>query len=68
MLKKNNSYRGKVIGPDSKEKNIKTPRRLIFFDDVLLRDLQLSQSVGGIDMSLIVSFFQADSLITSCCQ
>jgi hypothetical protein len=38
---------GKVIAPDSKEKVIKTPRRLKFFDGQLLRDLQLSQDVGG---------------------
>ncbi|KAA8913916.1 mitochondrial protein-like protein Fmp25 [Sphaerosporella brunnea] len=37
---------GKVIAPDSKEKVIKTPRRLKFFDGQLLRDLQLSQDVG----------------------
>ncbi|KAI5806177.1 regulator of chromosome condensation 1/beta-lactamase-inhibitor protein II [Geopyxis carbonaria] len=37
---------GKVIAPSSKEKDIKTPRRIRFFDNVLLRDLQLSQNVG----------------------
>ncbi|KAF8250271.1 RCC1/BLIP-II [Wilcoxina mikolae CBS 423.85] len=37
---------GKVIAPDSKEKVIKTPRRLHFFDGTLLRDLQLSHNAG----------------------
>ncbi|CCX16457.1 regulator of chromosome condensation 1/beta-lactamase-inhibitor protein II [Pyronema domesticum] len=37
---------GKVIAPDSKEKVIKTPRRLAFFDGQLLRDLQVSKEAG----------------------
>jgi alpha-tubulin suppressor-like RCC1 family protein len=35
-----------VIAPDSKEKVIKTPRRLHFFDGALLRDLQLNKDAG----------------------
>lgn len=35
-----------MVAPDSKEKVIKTPRRLPFFDGVLLRDLQLAQDAG----------------------
>ena len=35
-----------MIAPDSKEKVIKTPRRLPFFDGMLLRDLKLGRDAG----------------------
>ncbi|KAK3179967.1 hypothetical protein K4F52_008621 [Lecanicillium sp. MT-2017a] len=38
---------GKVIDPDSKEKYIKLPRRIPFFDNQLLRDLSLTQEFGA---------------------
>ena len=41
------SNSGKVIDPESNEKDIKLPRRIKFFDDQLLRDLKLTQSFGA---------------------
>lgn len=38
---------GKVVDPDSNDKNVKQPRRLKFFDDQLLRDLKLTQQFGA---------------------
>jgi alpha-tubulin suppressor-like RCC1 family protein len=38
---------GKVVDPESKEKNVKLPRRLKFFDDQILRDLKLTQNFGA---------------------
>ena len=38
---------GKVIDPDSKEKYIKLPKRIAFFDGQLLRDLSLTQDFGA---------------------
>jgi len=40
------SNAGGVAAPDSKEKYIKTPRRLHFFDNVLLRDIKLDMNFG----------------------
>ncbi|KAK4664968.1 uncharacterized protein QC763_509300 [Podospora pseudopauciseta] len=37
---------GKVAAPDSKESNIKTPRRIPFFDGQILRDLKLERDFG----------------------
>ncbi|CAM1503850.1 Fc.00g014410.m01.CDS01 [Cosmosporella sp. VM-42] len=41
------SNSGKVIDPNSKEKYVKLPRRLAFFNDQLLRDLKLTQGFGA---------------------
>lgn len=41
------SNTGKVIDPNSNDKNIKLPRRLEFFNDQLLRDLKLTQEFGA---------------------
>lgn len=38
---------GKVIDPNSDEKYIKTPRRLSYFDNQLLRDMKLTQNFGA---------------------
>jgi len=38
---------GKVAAPDSDDLYIKTPRRIPFFDDVLLRDLKLDRNFGA---------------------
>ncbi|KAJ1325921.1 regulator of chromosome condensation [Microdochium nivale] len=38
---------GKVAAPDSKETSIKTPRRLAYFDDQLLRDIKLDRDFGA---------------------
>jgi len=37
----------RVVLPNSKEKVIKTPQRLSFFANVVLRDLQLCKQAGG---------------------
>ncbi|KAK0721492.1 regulator of chromosome condensation 1/beta-lactamase-inhibitor protein II [Apiosordaria backusii] len=37
---------GKVAAPDSKEANIKTPRRIPYFDGQILRDLKLERDFG----------------------
>ena len=41
------SNAGKVIAPDSDESFIKTPRRIPFFDDLLLRDIKLDKNFGA---------------------
>ena len=41
------SNSGKVVAPDSDEAFVKTPRRIPFFDDVLLRDLKLDRNFGA---------------------
>ncbi|KAH0542393.1 hypothetical protein FGG08_003238 [Glutinoglossum americanum] len=41
------SNTGRVIAPDSDEGFIKTPRRIPFFDGVLLRDLKLDRNFGA---------------------
>jgi len=38
---------GKVVAPDSDEAVIKTPRRIAYFDDQILRDLKLDRSFGA---------------------
>ncbi|KAK4192186.1 regulator of chromosome condensation 1/beta-lactamase-inhibitor protein II [Podospora australis] len=41
------SNAGKVAAPDSKETNIKTPRRISYFDGQVLRDLKLERDFGA---------------------
>ncbi|KAK7533724.1 regulator of chromosome condensation 1/beta-lactamase-inhibitor protein II [Phyllosticta citricarpa] len=41
------SNSGKVVAPDSDEQYIKTPRRIPFFDGLLLRDLKLDRYFGA---------------------
>ncbi|KAF2663472.1 mitochondrial protein-like protein Fmp25 [Microthyrium microscopicum] len=41
------SNSGRVVAPDSEERFIKTPRRIAFFDGVLLRDIKLDKSFGA---------------------
>ncbi|KAH7029039.1 regulator of chromosome condensation 1/beta-lactamase-inhibitor protein II [Microdochium trichocladiopsis] len=41
------SNTGRVAAPDSKETVIKTPRRLTYFDDQLLRDIKLDRDFGA---------------------
>ncbi|KAJ9611977.1 hypothetical protein H2200_003572 [Cladophialophora chaetospira] len=41
------SNTGKVVAPESNETYIKTPRRLSWFDDVLLRDIKLDRTFGA---------------------
>lgn len=41
------SNSGKVVAPDSQEKYIKTPRRIPFFDGVLLRDIKLDRNFAA---------------------
>ncbi|KAH0564772.1 hypothetical protein GP486_001842 [Trichoglossum hirsutum] len=41
------SNTGRVVAPDSDEEFIKTPRRIPFFDGVLLRDLKLDRKFGA---------------------
>jgi alpha-tubulin suppressor-like RCC1 family protein len=41
------SNSGRVVAPDSTENNIKTPRRIAFFDGKLLRDIQLDRNFGA---------------------
>ncbi|KAK5076604.1 hypothetical protein LTR64_005917 [Lithohypha guttulata] len=41
------SNTGRVVAPDSDEAYIKTPRRIPFFDDVLLRDIKLDRQFGA---------------------
>ncbi|KAK3486637.1 regulator of chromosome condensation 1/beta-lactamase-inhibitor protein II [Neurospora hispaniola] len=38
---------GKVVAPDSNELVIKTPRRIAYFDDQVLRDLKLDRNFGA---------------------
>ncbi|OAA62922.1 mitochondrial protein Fmp25 [Cordyceps fumosorosea ARSEF 2679] len=41
------SNAGKVIDPESNEKYIKLPRRIAYFNDLLLRDLKLTSEFGA---------------------
>jgi alpha-tubulin suppressor-like RCC1 family protein len=41
------SNTGKVAAPDSNDIYIKTPRRISYFDDILLRDLKLDRNFGA---------------------
>ncbi|KAL9595662.1 MAG: hypothetical protein Q9219_006295 [cf. Caloplaca sp. 3 TL-2023] len=41
------SNSGRVVAPDSDEQTIKTPRRIPFFDGVLLRDIKLDRNFGA---------------------
>ena len=41
------SNSGRVVAPDSDEALIKTPRRIPYFDGVLLRDLKLDKNFGA---------------------
>lgn len=41
------SNAGKVVAPDSNDQYIKTPRRIPFFDGVLLRDIKLDRNFGA---------------------
>ncbi|KAL8762248.1 MAG: hypothetical protein Q9184_001729 [Pyrenodesmia sp. 2 TL-2023] len=41
------SNSGRVVAPDSDEQVIKTPRRIPFFDGVLLRDIKLDRNFGA---------------------
>lgn len=41
------SNSGRVVAPDSDEAYVKTPRRIPFFDDILLRDLKLDRQFGA---------------------
>lgn len=41
------SNSGRVAAPESNETYIKTPRRLSWFDDILLRDLKLDRNFGA---------------------
>ncbi|KAJ9620917.1 hypothetical protein H2203_007503 [Taxawa tesnikishii (nom. ined.)] len=41
------SNTGKVVAPDSDEKYIKSPRRIPFFDGMLLRDIKLDRTFGA---------------------
>ena len=41
------SNTGKVAAPDSNEAFIKKPRRISYFDDMLLRDIKLDRSFGA---------------------
>lgn len=41
------SNSGRVVAPDSNEQVIKTPRRIPFFDGLLLRDIKLDRDFGA---------------------
>lgn len=41
------SNTGKVVAPESNDAYIKTPQRIPYFDDVLLRDLKLDRQFGA---------------------
>ncbi|KAL2356183.1 mitochondrial protein-like protein Fmp25 [Cryomyces antarcticus] len=41
------SNAGRVVAPDSQESFVKTPRRIPFFDGVLLRDVKLDRNFGA---------------------
>lgn len=41
------SNTGRVVAPDSTENNVKTPRRIAFFDGKLLRDIKLDRNFGA---------------------
>ncbi|TKA80238.1 hypothetical protein B0A55_04148 [Friedmanniomyces simplex] len=40
------SNTGRVVAPDSKDNLVKTPRRIKFFDGMLLRDIKLDRNFG----------------------
>jgi alpha-tubulin suppressor-like RCC1 family protein len=41
------SNTGRVAAPDSDDDIVKTPRRMAYFDDILLRDLKLDRNFGA---------------------
>lgn len=41
------SNTGRVVAPDSEETNIKTPRRIAYFDGKLIRDIKLDRNFGA---------------------
>lgn len=41
------SNTGRVVAPESNEVYVKTPRRIAWFDDVLLRDIKLDRQFGA---------------------
>lgn len=41
------SNSGRVVAPDSEELNVKTPRRIAYFDRMLLRDIKLDRNFGA---------------------
>jgi alpha-tubulin suppressor-like RCC1 family protein len=41
------SNSGRVVAPDSEELNVKTPRRIAYFDGKLLRDIKLDKNFGA---------------------
>ncbi|KAL8981164.1 MAG: hypothetical protein Q9177_005659 [Variospora cf. flavescens] len=41
------SNSGRVVAPDSDEQVIRTPRRMPFFDNILLRDIKLDRNFGA---------------------
>ncbi|KAL1587263.1 hypothetical protein WHR41_04336 [Cladosporium halotolerans] len=41
------SNSGRVVAPDRNETNIKTPRRIAFFDGKLLRDIRMDRNFGA---------------------
>ena len=41
------SNSGRVVAPDSDEQTIRTPRRIPFFDGLLLRDIKLDRNFGA---------------------
>ncbi|KAK3628822.1 hypothetical protein LTR56_018441 [Elasticomyces elasticus] len=41
------SNTGRVVAPDSKDNLVKTPRRIKFFDGMLLRDIKLDRDFGA---------------------
>ncbi len=41
------SNTGKVAAPNSEEAYVKTPRRIPYFDDILLRDIKLDRNFGA---------------------
>ncbi|CAN8105037.1 unnamed protein product [Discula destructiva] len=38
---------GRAVAPDSRDTNVKTPRRIAWFDGMLLRDLKIDQEFGA---------------------
>jgi alpha-tubulin suppressor-like RCC1 family protein len=41
------SNSGRVVAPDSEEANIKTPRRISYFDGKIIRDIKLDRNFGA---------------------
>ncbi|KAK5113519.1 hypothetical protein LTR62_003388 [Meristemomyces frigidus] len=41
------SNTGRVVAPDSTDSTVKTPRRMAFFDGLLLRDIKLDRNFGA---------------------